>query len=142
MNFQRSAIAPVGMVAAVSMNTIWNKNSVATAGVKLAKVRKKPCVPNSPNGLPAMSTTNSLRQRGVTAESRQRADAAHLETEAERPEAENADRVDQKVHGHDVGRVLLPAQAGFDERKPGLHEHHQESADQRPDDVRGASQLR
>jgi hypothetical protein len=32
-NFQRSAIAPVGTVAAVSMNTIWNRNIVATAGV-------------------------------------------------------------------------------------------------------------
>ena len=29
-NFQRSAIAPVGMVAAVSMKTIWNRNSVNT----------------------------------------------------------------------------------------------------------------
>ena len=29
-NFQRSAIAPVGIVAAVSMNTIWNRNSAKT----------------------------------------------------------------------------------------------------------------
>ena len=29
-NFQRSAIAPVGIVAAVSMKTIWNRNSVKT----------------------------------------------------------------------------------------------------------------
>jgi len=27
---QRSAMAPVGIVAAVSMNTIWNKNMVST----------------------------------------------------------------------------------------------------------------
>ena len=33
VNFQRSAIAPVGMVAAVSMNTIWNRNSAATGAV-------------------------------------------------------------------------------------------------------------
>ena len=33
VNFQRSAMAPVGMVAAVSMNTIWNRNSVATPDV-------------------------------------------------------------------------------------------------------------
>ena len=30
-NFQRSAMAPVGMVAAVSMNTIWNRNMTAIA---------------------------------------------------------------------------------------------------------------
>ena len=29
-NFQRSAIAPVGIVAAVSMNTIWKRNSANT----------------------------------------------------------------------------------------------------------------
>ncbi len=29
-NFQRSAIAPVGIVAVVSMNTIWNRNSAKT----------------------------------------------------------------------------------------------------------------
>ena len=27
VNFQRSAIAPVGMVAVVSMNTIWKRKS-------------------------------------------------------------------------------------------------------------------
>ena len=32
-DFQRSAIAPVGMVAAVSMNTIWNRNSANTPHV-------------------------------------------------------------------------------------------------------------
>ena len=30
LNRQRSAIAPVGMVAVVSMKTIWNRNSVPT----------------------------------------------------------------------------------------------------------------
>ena len=29
-NFQRSAMAPVGIVAAVSMKTIWNRNSAKT----------------------------------------------------------------------------------------------------------------
>ena len=29
-NFQRSAMAPVGIVAAVSMNTIWNRNRQKT----------------------------------------------------------------------------------------------------------------
>jgi hypothetical protein len=29
-HFQRSAIAPVGMVPAVSMNTIWKRNSANT----------------------------------------------------------------------------------------------------------------
>ena len=30
---QRSAIAPVGIVAVVSMNTIWNRNSAAIGDV-------------------------------------------------------------------------------------------------------------
>ena len=30
VQFQRSAMAPVGMVAVVSMKTIWNRNSTAT----------------------------------------------------------------------------------------------------------------
>ena len=33
VNFQRSAMAPVGMVAAVSMKTIWNRKRAATGAV-------------------------------------------------------------------------------------------------------------
>jgi hypothetical protein len=32
-NFQRSASAPVGIVAVVSMNTIWNRNRAAIGDV-------------------------------------------------------------------------------------------------------------
>ncbi len=41
-NFQRSAMAPVGIVAAVSMKTIWNRNSVRTVASLADPVRKKP----------------------------------------------------------------------------------------------------
>ena len=59
VKLQRSAIAPVGMVAAVSMKTIWNRNSAATGAVYTAGVRKNPCVPNRPNAFPPIVTTNS-----------------------------------------------------------------------------------
>ena len=41
-NFQRSAIAPVGIVAAVSMNTIWNRNSVMMPVSNALPIRKNP----------------------------------------------------------------------------------------------------
>ena len=41
-NFQRSAMAPVGIVAAVSMNTIWNRNIVRTDVSLASPARKKP----------------------------------------------------------------------------------------------------
>jgi hypothetical protein len=75
------------------------------------------------------------RQGRVVAERPQRADATHLQAESDRPVAEDADRIDQEVHPHRVGDVLGPGQPGLDQRKPGLHEHHQEPAQQGPDDV-------
>ncbi len=45
VNFQRSASAPVGIVQVVSMNTIWKKNIVATAGVNRWSGSMKPLVP-------------------------------------------------------------------------------------------------
>jgi len=41
-NFQRSASAPVEIVAAVSMKTIWNRKSVRTDASLAEPVRKKP----------------------------------------------------------------------------------------------------
>ena len=41
-NFQRSAMAPVGIVAAVSMNTIWNRKMVSTDMSLASPVRKNP----------------------------------------------------------------------------------------------------
>src|ERR1700741_4800995 len=45
---QRSAIAPVGIVAVVSMNTIMKKKSTITATSLTTPLRKKPFVPKSP----------------------------------------------------------------------------------------------
>src|SRR3954449_6739925 len=50
---QRSAMAPVGMVAVVSMNTIMKKNSASTAVSHTLLPRKKPFVPSTPY-LPAI----------------------------------------------------------------------------------------
>ena len=41
-NFHRSAIAPVGIVAAVSMKTIWNRKIVKTVASLAGPARKKP----------------------------------------------------------------------------------------------------
>src|SRR2546426_3289773 len=56
----RSAIAPVGMVAVVSMNTIMKKKIARTPTSPTALVRKNPFVPripyvNAPVALPAAS---------------------------------------------------------------------------------------
>ena len=92
-------------------------------------------MPKRPNALPADVDDHLARQRRVVAEGRQRAHAAHLQREPERPEADDPDRVDEEVHPHRVGDVLGAREAGLDQREPRLHEHHQEAGDQRPDDV-------
>src|SRR5207249_8822935 len=46
-NFHRSARAPVGIVAAVSMKTIWNRKYANTGAVYATPVRKKPVPPRS-----------------------------------------------------------------------------------------------
>ncbi len=60
LNFQRSAAAPVGIVAVVSMNTIWKRNMAATAGVYCASGSMKPVMPNRPKSFPKRWTTNSF----------------------------------------------------------------------------------
>ena len=45
---QRSAIAPVGIVAVVSMKTIMKKNSTMTATSPTAPVKNQPLVPIKP----------------------------------------------------------------------------------------------
>ena len=74
-------------------------------------------------------------ERAVTAEGGERADAAHLQAEADGPEAEDADGVDEEVHAHRVADVLGAHEAGLDQSEAGLHEHHQEAGDERPDDI-------
>ena len=46
--FHRSAIAPVGIVAVVSMNTIWKRNSAKMAASYEDPVRKNPLAPKRP----------------------------------------------------------------------------------------------
>src|SRR3989449_8099231 len=53
-NFHRSARAPVGIVAAVSMKTIWNRKYANTGAVYATPVRKNPVPPNRPQSLPAI----------------------------------------------------------------------------------------
>jgi len=60
LNFHRSAMAPVGMMAIVSMKTILKQDSAATGAVYTSGDRKNPCVPKRPNSLPKTFTTNSL----------------------------------------------------------------------------------
>ena len=76
-------------------------------------------------------------ERRRAAEVGDRADAAHLNGEADQPVGEHADAVHHEVHHHGVVGVLGAAEPGFDDREAGLHEHDQEAADQRPDEVDG-----
>ena len=92
-------------------------------------------MPKRPNSLPAMVTTNSCDSVASLPNVAERADAAHLQGEADGPEAEDADRVDEEVHAHRVGDVLRAGQPGLDEREAGLHEHDEEAGEQGPDDV-------
>ena len=105
---QRSAIAPVGMVAAVSMYIRWNRNRASTAGVTSRPLRH--------NALPV----------------------AGLEGVAAQPEAEGAGAEDDDVHGHRVRDVLGADHAGFQHGEAGLHEEDQEAGQQRPLQVDGA----
>ncbi len=71
----------------------------------------------------------------IVAESGQRAHAAHLQGKTHGPVPDDADRVDQEVHADRVGGVLGAGEAGLDQGEPGLHEHHQETGDQGPNNV-------
>ena len=66
-----------------------------------------------------------------------RADAAHLNREADQPVGQHADAVHHEVHHHGVVGVLRAAQTGLDDGESGLHEHDQEAGDQGPDEVDG-----
>src|SRR5258706_224515 len=70
-----------------------------------------------------------VRERSVAAEGRERADAAHLQTEADRPKPDDADRVDEEGHRHRVGDVLRAREARLDHREARLNEHHQKAVD-------------
>ena len=51
------------------------------------------------------------------------------------PECQTAQGIDHQIHAHRMGGVFRAAQARFDHRKSGLHEHHQETGDQHPNHV-------
>ena len=72
--------------------------------------------------------------RRVEADQR-RAEPAEGEREADEEEADEAEAEDGEVRRHDVRRVLRPAEAGLDEREPGLHEDDQDGADDDPEQV-------
>ena len=63
LKFHRSAIAPVGIVAVVSMNTIWNRNRQKMAVSNTEGLRKNPAPPMKPHLMSPMvmpcSTFNS-----------------------------------------------------------------------------------
>ncbi len=48
LNFRRSAIEPVGMVAAVSMKTIWKRKKESTATLAPTPMSMKPLPPSRP----------------------------------------------------------------------------------------------
>src|ERR1041384_417734 len=71
---QRSAIAPVGIVAVVSMNTIMKKKSAITPTSPTVPLRNQPFKPirpyvNAPVALPAASTAAPKPQPSFNTES-------------------------------------------------------------------------
>ena len=63
------------------------------------------------------------------------AEAAERQREADEEEPDEAEAEDGEVRAHHVGGVLRPAEAGLDEREAGLHEDHQDGADDDPQQV-------
>ena len=59
LKLHRSAMEPVGIVAVVSMNTIWNRNMENAATSYASPERKNPFVPKRPNSLPNSLIVNS-----------------------------------------------------------------------------------
>ena len=58
-------MAPVGMVTAVSMKTIWKRKRAKTPTSYTSGPRKKPAVPKRPKGLPKRLITNSWLRGAV-----------------------------------------------------------------------------
>ena len=82
--FQRSAAVPVTMVSAVSMNTIWNRNSTMTADVIGAVVhQEESALAEQAEGLAEQIDGEFAIQHGRAAQVGDRADAAHLDGEAD-----------------------------------------------------------
>ncbi len=63
LNAHLSAIAPVGIVAVVSMNTIWKRNNANTPTSYTLLFRKYPTVPAIPKSCPKRCTIYSC---GIT----------------------------------------------------------------------------
>ena len=63
------------------------------------------------------------------------AEAAEGEREADEEEADEAETEDGEVGRHHLGGVLLLGESGLDEREAGLHEDHQDGADDHPEQV-------
>ena len=69
------------------------------------------------------------------AEDAREAEAAEHEGVAHEEERHEPEPEDREVRAHDVGGVLRPAEAGFDEREARLHEDHEHGADDDPQQV-------
>ena len=149
---QRSAIAPVGIVAVVSMNTIMKKNSANTPVSPTDAAEEPPLRSHQPVGVraggvagcvnsgaeadPAVQHGQPWPERRVPARCHRSVEPiAPTDCETVDPEGETAERVDHEIHRRGVRAVLRSAQSGLDVHEAGLHEHHQEAGDQRPHEV-------
>ena len=61
--------------------------------------------------------------------------AAHLDRKADEPVGEEAAPIHEEIHHVGVVRVLHAAEPCLHHRETGLHEHHEEAANQRPGEV-------
>ena len=98
-------------------------------------------MPNRPNVVPPMVTVELAATASASPPNVASAPTPPIcsaKPSAQKPSMPIA--VDDEVHAHRVRDVLRAREAGLDQREAGLHEHHEEAGDQRPDDVeRGLS---
>ena len=146
-NFRRSAIEPVGIVAAVSMNTIWKMKKARMPLTAPSPFSMKPLPPRMPIWSMRSSQTLSVsphcaerrRREGPLSRAADRREgevhAAECQAETHQPEADRADAEHHHVHHHRVGHVFGAGEAGLHQGKAGLHEEDQEAGDQHPHHV-------
>ncbi len=118
---------PVGMVAVVSIKTIWNRKRVNNRGIIAHPERKNPVVPKSPKSFPKRLMVNSLVSSAVPPAEGSGADAAHLKGKAADPVTEHSEAIDHEVHSHGVPGILGLGETGLNHGKTGLHKHNQEA---------------
>jgi hypothetical protein len=77
----------------------------------------------------------AVHRDATRTEVERRVEPAEGEREPDEQEAHEAEAEDGEVRAHHVGSVLLLCEAGLDEREACLHEDHQDSADDHPQQV-------